>query len=75
MSTIHRTLVLNPVEPAPISMKLRTGIENVVEVEYLRHALDDGVHRTASQRLAVGLPVAGHALPGGRVGGLLAAEM
>lgn len=36
MSTIHRTLVLNPVEPAPISMKLRTGIENVVEVEYLR---------------------------------------
>ena len=36
MSTIHRTLVLNPVEPAPISMKLRTGLENTVEVEYLR---------------------------------------
>ena len=36
MSSIHRTLVLNPVEPAPISMKFRTGLENTVEVEYLR---------------------------------------
>jgi len=36
MSSIHRTLVLNPVEPAPISMKFRSGLENIVEVEYLR---------------------------------------
>jgi hypothetical protein len=36
MSNIHRTLVLNPVEPAPFSMKLRTGLEHQIEVEYLR---------------------------------------
>jgi hypothetical protein len=36
MSNIHRTLVLNPVEPSPFSMKLRTGLEHQVEVEYLR---------------------------------------
>jgi hypothetical protein len=36
MSSIHRTLVVNPVEPAPISMKLRSGLENTVEIEYLR---------------------------------------
>lgn len=36
MSNIRRTLVLNPVEPAPISMKLRSGLENDIEIEYLR---------------------------------------
>lgn len=36
MSTINRTLVLNPVEPAPISFKLPTGIETWIDIAYLR---------------------------------------
>lgn len=36
MSVINRTLVLNPVEPAPVSMKLRTGLDQKIEFEYLR---------------------------------------
>ena len=36
MSTIDRTLVLNPVEPAPISFKLPSGIEMWINVAYLR---------------------------------------
>jgi hypothetical protein len=36
MSTINRTLVLNPVEPAPISLKLPTGIETQVHITYTR---------------------------------------
>ena len=36
MSIISRTLVLNPVEPAAFSMKLISGIDNKVDVTYLR---------------------------------------
>ena len=36
MSTVNRTLVLNPVEPAPISMKLTTGLDTKIDIEYLR---------------------------------------
>lgn len=36
MSIINRTLVLNPVEPAPVSMKLRSGLDQKIDFEYLR---------------------------------------
>ena len=36
MSNIHRTLVLNPVEPAPVSMKFRSNLDTIIDVEYLR---------------------------------------
>lgn len=36
MSDIRRTLVLNPVEPAPLSMKLRSGLQHTIDIEYLR---------------------------------------
>jgi len=35
MSIISRTLVINPVEPAPISLKLRTGLDTKVALQFL----------------------------------------
>ena len=49
MATINRTLVLNPVEPAPISFKLPTGIETWVNVALLRQTGAPYAMDTASQ--------------------------